>query len=311
MKMMAIENDIELLNPQVHENLAVIPLKTEKSYIDLLTLKKGLELGLVEVKECETSTVNTVIVKNNSVVPLILIDGEEIVGGDQNRLVNSTILVNAKSHMKIPVSCTEKGRWAYKSEFKQSKYIANYNTRRAKEYASRNSGSFQNVIWSSINSLEVENDFASPTCAMEESYEHLKIDHNKIIKEFHVEPGQNGVLIIVNGEIKGFELFLNPEIYKEFHEKILKSYLIDSKVENETFTINVDAAKGVIQNALNSSFEKRDNIGLEEAFEFENDDGLGTLYSYKDKIVHLSYFTKLKIKFEDEINDDISLKSDI
>ena len=30
MKMMAIENDIELLNPQVHENLAVIPLKTEK-----------------------------------------------------------------------------------------------------------------------------------------------------------------------------------------------------------------------------------------------------------------------------------------
>ena len=146
---------------------------------------------------------------------------------------------------------------------------------------------------------------------MEESYEHLKIDHNKIIKEFHVEPGQNGVLIIVNGEIKGFELFLNPEIYKEFHEKILKSYLIDSKIENETFTINVDAAKGVIQNALNSTFEKRDNIGLEEAFEFENDDGLGRLYSYKDKIVHLSYFTKLKIKFEDEINDDISLKSDI
>jgi hypothetical protein len=139
----------------------------------------------------------------------------------------------------------------------------------------------------------------------------LKIDHNKIIKEFNVEPGQNGVLIIVNGEIKGFELFLNPEIYKEFHEKILKSYLIDSKVENETFTINVDAAKGVIQNALNSTFEKRDNIGLEEAFEFENDDGLGRLYSYKDKIVHLSYFTKLKINFEDEINDDISLKSDI
>ena len=87
MKMMALGNDIELLNPQVHENLAIIPLKTEKSYIDLLTLKKGLELGLVEVKECETSTVNTVIVKNNSVVPLILIDGEEIVGGDQNRLV--------------------------------------------------------------------------------------------------------------------------------------------------------------------------------------------------------------------------------
>lgn len=146
---------------------------------------------------------------------------------------------------------------------------------------------------------------------MEESYENLKTDHAKVIKEFNVEDSQNGVLIIVNGEIKGFEIFLNPEIYREFHEKILKSYLIDSKVENKTFTINTDAAKNVIDNAFASAFEKRGNIGLEEAFEFENDEGLGTLYTYKDKIIHLSYFTKLENNFEDEINDDIGLKSDI
>lgn len=309
--MITTGKDIELLKPQVHENLAIIPLKTKKSYIDLLTLKKGIELELVEVKECETSQVNTIIVKNKAVTPLILIDGEEIVGGDQNRIVNSTILVNAKSEMKIPVSCTEKGRWAYKSEFKQSNYIANYNTRRAKEYASRTKQSYQNIIWSSINALEVENNYASPTCAMEESYEHLKIDHSKIIKEFNIESEQNGVLIIVNGEIKGFEIFLNSEIYREFHEKILKSYLIDSKVENKTFAINVDVAKEVIQKAFDSAFEKRNNIGLEEAFEFENDNGIGTLYAYKDNIIHLSYFTKIENCFEDEINENIGLKTDI
>ena len=108
MKMMSLDNDIELLAPQVHENLAVIPLKTQRTYIDMLTLKKGLELGLVEVKECETSQVNTVIVKNNAVAPLILIDGEEIIGGDQNRIINSTILLEANSEMAVPVSCTEK-----------------------------------------------------------------------------------------------------------------------------------------------------------------------------------------------------------
>jgi hypothetical protein len=311
MKMMSVKKDIELSKPQVHESLAIIPLKTEKSYIDILTLKKGLELELVEVKECETSEVNTLIVKNNAVTPLILIDGEEVVGGDQNRIVNSTVLVDAKSEMKIPVSCTEKGRWAYKSEFEQSDYIANFNTRRAKEHASRTHNHYQDVIWSSISSLEVEHNYASPTCAMEESYENLKIDHGKIIKEFNIESGQNGVLIIVNGEIKGFELFLNPEIYREFHEKILKSYLIDSKICNETFAVNIDAAKEVIQNAFDSTFEKRENIGLEEAFEFENDDGIGTLYEYKEKIIHLSYFTKLKTGFDDEVNEGIGLKTDI
>lgn len=308
---MALNKNIELLDPQVHENLAIIPLKTERSYVDILTLKKGFELGLAKVKECDTSQVNTLIVKNRAVTPLLLIDSEEVVGGDQNRIVNATILIDAKSEMKIPVSCTEQGRWAYKSEFKQSNYIANYRTRMAKEYASRRGQSYQNVIWSSINELEAENEFASPTSAMEESYENLKVNHAKIIKEFDIIPEQNGVLIIVDGEIKGFELFLNPEIYKEFHEKILKSYLIDSKIENKTFAINVDAARAVINNAFDSTFERKQNNGVEEAFEFENDEGLGTLYTYKDQIIHLSYFKKLEDIIVEEINEKIPLETDV
>lgn len=309
--MIALDKNIELLKAQVHENIAIIPLKTERKYIDILTLKKGLELGLAEVKECDHSQVNTLIVKNYAVTPLLLIDGEEVVGGDQNRIVNATILIDPQSSKKIPVSCTEKGRWAYKTEFKQSNYIANYNTRRAKEYASRENSSYQDIIWSSIDELENENSFASPTSAMEESYENLRANHNKLIKEFEILPEQNGVLIIVNGEIKGFEVFLNSEIYKEFHKKILKSYLIDTKIENKTFTINIDAAQAVIDNALNSEFEEKQCNGREEAFEFENDEGLGTLYTYQDQIIHLSYFKKLEDMAEDEMNAHASLKTDI
>jgi DNA-binding cell septation regulator SpoVG len=303
--------EIELLTPQVHENMAVIPLKTKRTYIDILTLKKGLELGLVEVKECEVSQVNTLIVKNDAVTPLILVDGDEVVGGDQNRIVNATILIEGKSEMAIPVSCSEQGRWNYKSEFKQSNYIANYNTRRAKEYASRSADSYQNVIWSSISSLEKENSFASPTSAMEESYENLKIDHNRIIKEFKIVDGQNGVIVIVNGEIKGFELFLNPEIYREYHEKILKSYLIDSEIKNMTFTINIDGAKEVIDRAHDSTFQKKSNNGLEERFEFENHEGLGTLYSFKNHILHWSYFKKEEKSDDEDFAEGTTLKSDI
>ena len=54
----------ELLDEQVHKNVAIIPIKTPINHkIDLLTLKKGFELGLVNVKECEQSTVNTIIVE--------------------------------------------------------------------------------------------------------------------------------------------------------------------------------------------------------------------------------------------------------
>lgn len=297
--------DYELLTPQVHENMAIIPIKTTPNYkLDMITLKKALELGLAEVKECEQSTVNTLIVKNNAVTPLILIDGEEVIGGDQNRLVNSTILVAPKSEMKIPVSCTERGRWAYKSEFKDSEYIANYETRRAKMSAIRLKKPVQNTVWSSIDCLEDVNEYKSPTSAMTESYDNLKIDHNNFIKAFTIENDQNGIVIILNGEIKGFELFLNSEIYKEFHEKILKSYLIDAKNENTTFSINIDEIKLVLDNAIASNFEKKESEGLEEAYEFENESGFGKLYSYSQEIIHWSYFKQIEDKINNQTEED-------
>lgn len=296
-----LNSGIELLKPQSHKHVAIIPLKTEPNYaLDILTLKKGFELGLVEVKELEHSTVNTLIVKNNAVTPLLLIDGEEVVGGDQNRIINSTILIAPKSECPISVSCTEQGRWAYKSEFKSSVHLADFNTRRQKLNAERFNEPVQSAVWSSINKLERSIDFSSPTQAMSESYESQRVNHEEFLKEFKIVDGQNGVLIIANGEIQGFELLLNPEIYGHFHEKIIKSYLINSKVENTTFTINSDEARLVIENAKDSTFEDKKSNGLENAYEFENSAGFGNLYIYKDEILHWSYFKKIDDEETDE-----------
>ena len=302
--------NIQLLKPQVYENITVFPLKSDRSYIDIISLKKGLELGLVKVKECEQSQVNTLIVENNAVTPLILIDGEEVVGGDQNRIVNSTILIGANSKMKVSVSCSEKNRWAYKSEFKQSEYIANYNTRRAKEFASRSSEKFQNVIWSSIDTLEEVNSFSSPTSAMEESYDHMKLKLNDIIDNFNVVDNQNGILIMVDGEIKGFELLFNSEIYKDFHSKILKSYLIDCNIKQTVSTVDNSVVEDIIQKALNSTFDKKDSKGLEDVYVFDNYDGLGTLYIFKNQIIHWSFFKKDENMINDEIKDNVEIKFD-
>ena len=249
--------EIELLTPQVHENMAIIPLKTEKNTkIDLLTLKKGLELGLANVKECEQSQVNTLIVENKAVTPLILIEGEEVIGGKQNRIVNETTLIAPQSSMEIPVNCSEQGRWDYKSEFIHSAYIADYNTRSARVHAKRLHRPVQHAVWSSIDEVERDHAFHSRTRALSDSYDHLKRNHSEVVKVFEIAKDQNGVLVIVDGEVKGFEAFLNSDIYTQFHEKIIKSYLMSSKLENSTFTVNVDEAETVIKNAIDSSFEK-------------------------------------------------------
>ena len=308
-----INSEIELLKPQSHKHMAIIPLKTEPNYkLDILTLKKGFELGLAEVKECNHSTVNTLIVKNKSITPLLLIDGEEVIGGDQNRIVNSTILIAPQSESPISVSCTEQGRWGYKSEFQSSIHIADYNTRKAKLRAARFNEPVQSAVWSSIDKLEKSVAYSSPTRAMTESYETQKANHEEFLNAFTVVKGQNGVLVIVNGEIKGFELFLNPEIYGHFHERIIKSYLINSKEENTTFTINIDEARLLIEEAKDSTFEDKMSSGLENAFEYENSKGFGNLYAYEGEILHWSFFEKSGEDASDEdITSDAELETEI
>ena len=146
---------------------------------------------------------------------------------------------------------------------------------------------------------------------MEESYENLKINHNKIIKEFDIVKDQNGIIVIIDGNVEGFEVFLSSEIYKEFHKKILKSYLIDAKINENQYPVNIDAAQDALDKAYESSFTEKETKGLEKAYTFENQDGLGTLYAYNDKIIHWSYFKKMEEIIKDEIIENTALESDI
>lgn len=299
--------EIEFLDAQTHKNMAIIPLKTPINYsIDVITLKKGFELGLVNVKECEQSTVNTLVVENNSITPLLLIDGEEIIGGDQNRIVNGTIMIEPKSEMKIPVNCTEHGRWRYKHEFQHSDHMATSRLRCASVSANRSSASVQQAVWNSIDELEMLHDFHSPTQAMSESYDNMKTDLNELISAFKIEKGQTGVVVIIEDEIKGFDVFLNSDVYAQYHEKILKSYLIDADINDSVFAINIDKAKAFVANAIEGEMGEGKKIGLERRFELKSDEGIGMLYTHDNILIHCSFFAESENSKNTDETSDIS-----
>jgi len=126
---------LELGEIQSHENLAVVPLfspvKGGPAYI---TMKEALEGGSLLVTEVgEGGTVPELKVKNSSNKAVLLLDGEEVSGAKQNRVLNTTILIAAQAEVIIPVSCTEAGRWHYTSrEFADSGNIMASEVRRQK-----------------------------------------------------------------------------------------------------------------------------------------------------------------------------------
>lgn len=103
---------LELGDLQVFENMGVIPLFSPvKGGPAYLTLKEALEEGVLRVGEVdEGGSVPELKVENRGEKPVLLLDGEELAGAKQNRVLNTSILVPAKSQLVIPVSCTEAGR---------------------------------------------------------------------------------------------------------------------------------------------------------------------------------------------------------
>ena len=72
---------------------------------------------------------------NDGERPVLLLDGEELAGAKQNRVLNLTILAPPKRSIVIPVSCVEAGRWegaASQALFRSSPQLMFHSARRAK-----------------------------------------------------------------------------------------------------------------------------------------------------------------------------------
>lgn len=65
----------------------------------------------MKVTERRSPTVRTLKLINTSALPVLILDGEELVGGWQNRIVTTTLLVPARTTFDLPVSCVEAQRW--------------------------------------------------------------------------------------------------------------------------------------------------------------------------------------------------------
>ena len=81
--------------------------------VDLESLEDALAAGTLAITEVSAEgQVSELRVKNSGENPVLILDGEELSGAKQNRIVNVTIVAPPQADIVIPVSCIEAGRWA-------------------------------------------------------------------------------------------------------------------------------------------------------------------------------------------------------
>ena len=218
---------------QQHRKMGAAPLLTAASEgPDYLALKTAMERRLLRVTEVSTGgSVPELKVVNTAPMPVLLLDGEELAGAKQNRVLNTTILLKENSETVIPVSCTEQGRWAYSSkEFADSGVVASPRIRSSKAAGvtaslaqSRRYSSDQAEVWQAIHRLCDDSGTSSSTGAMRDVFESKGGDLDQYLEAFGNVPKQRGVLVFVNGQAVGFDVVSREPAYAELHRKLVKS----------------------------------------------------------------------------------------
>ena len=222
------------------------------------------------------------LVVNEGPRPVLLVDGEELVGARQNRIVNITLLVPAHGKLHIPVSCVEAGRWSYRSrEFAPADRAYHATGRRDKmaqvnlsmrTNASRSAD--QGAVWDEIASKSARFEAASETRAAAAMFESRHDDLERYVADLTPVPSQVGAVFLTRGRVAGVEVFDHPQSWARQMPMLVRSYGLDALDDALHGTLD-GAAEGL------AAAEFVGRIGLDGAHMFAAI-GLGTDVRFAD-----------------------------
>lgn len=255
---------LEVGKPIVHQNLAVFPVKilspTHKA--DVLTLKEAQQKNLVIVRELPNATVSQVLVENKSNKPILLIGGEVILGGKQDRIISHDYIVPPKETATVKVYCVEPGRWVPQeqgekfdsapsvaaSEIRKSAQVENSQQSVWHQNAMVQSEISQNLRSrpSQVPNERTQLQLQAPQSQMpqsqapqsSESYRQVLTDADvqketdpyiRAIKSHLLKDTKVcGIIVAVNGKIEWLDVFNDPSLFRKIAPSLLHSAAIQA-----------------------------------------------------------------------------------
>lgn len=281
----ATSNDYKILAPITHGDLTIFPVVTAKSHdtSDFITLDEGIRSGDVVVTEVgnlhstmrrrppyqtqpyQGAEVNRLVLVNNSKHPLILLAGEVVTGGKQDRVVGKDRIVPAESDpVDLSVFCVEHGRWTETStKFDTHASVMLQPSVRMKAMADQD----QQKVWDEVGKSRAQMSVAVTAAApmvsaggnngtvnnqalyvgeLNSTTSYAKARENKAVQaqvESITEPMQKsyesvikqlrnqnavGVVVAVKGHIVWADMFASGALLAKYWPKLLESYATEA-----------------------------------------------------------------------------------
>jgi hypothetical protein len=293
---MILNQIVQIGDALEHRGMVVSPLFPRRDPVaSYITLDEALPRGLRVREIDESGSVPELVVENPLDVRVLLYDGEELVGAKQNRILNVSVLVDAKSTLTIPVSCVEQGRWSRRSEhFAAGGHISHHELRRRKAEAQAARplarGIAQSEVWDAVHEKATLMSVDSPTGASSDIYRAYERDLRALEDAFPVQPGQCGAILGL-GDDMCVDLVSRPDAFGRLWPKLRAGYLLDAleRLDRKPTPFAVlPTFLGWVSSALRTT---QPSAGLGDDLRLRSERVIGSGLELDGELVQLSAFT--------------------
>jgi hypothetical protein len=290
-------DSIQLGDPVEHRGIVIAPLFPRSDpKADYLTLEEALPLGLQVTEIDAAGSVPELLALNPLEKSVLLYDGEELLGAKQNRILNVTVLVAAKSETRIPVSCVEQGRWhARSASFEPARHAAYPDLRRRK--AERLSaepfarGVAQAAVWDEVAAKAGRHGVHSPTGATADIYEERDHVLTELRRAFPLVPGQTGAVLALGDEQLCLDYLSRPSAFARLYPKLLDGYLLDGLEHLGQKPASQDRLSHFVAAIATLPQRRSPSAGLGDDLRLAGDGVVGSGLAVEDEVLQLSAFT--------------------
>ena len=287
------------------KGLGTIPILTEMvPELEVLEpLESALKRGVARITETSPAgEVPFLMLENTGDCPIIILDGEEVVGGKQNRIINTTLVIPANTKVKIPVSCIQAGRWRHeRADFESAGSVFRARSRAAQMATVTanvlESGSFlsdQMAVWDEVNASLGELGVHSETSDFREGREKVANRLEEFVEAIRPVENQIGAIFVNAQGVLGLEMLGTPALFAKVCGKVIKSFAFEVLSEPELNGTSIEAATQWWDKTLKSPFTRHASPGAGEDIRVGTEDLIGSGLIWNDAVVHFSCFPNVR-----------------
>lgn len=278
---------------RAHGALLVFWLHAEPpaTSLGIATLDEARTRGDLLITERDQATVPTLVVENRGKTHVLLLAGEILLGGKQNRVVTEDVLLPPRSRpVPLAVYCVEQGRWAGRATHFESRgtFAAPALRARVMERAP------QSEVWTEVNKYAAKSAAPSSTGSYQAIYDKPEVQaHQKEVEQaidHRAAPGARGAAVFAGERLTALDLFQDATLFARQWPKLLHAHAIETYDRRSERPPEARALRSWLEDLLlktaRTEGSLRGNAGVGALFEFRVDRLRGSALIAEGQVVH-------------------------